>query len=183
MARRGTRWTLSARPIPRRAFLAIAAGGLLAAPLAAGAQSAANVARLGFLSINVAVSPHLREAFLQGLRALGYVEGRSVVIEYRDAQGQLERLPALAAELAVKADVIVVPSTAGAMAAKQATGTVPIVFISVSDPVASRLVNSLASRGGNVTGLSALTPALVGKCLELLKQPCRRSGASLSSGS
>src|SRR6266849_2904341 len=111
-------------------------GGLLAAPLAAEAQQAAKVARLGFLALNPAANPHPHEAFRQGLRDLGYVEGRNVVIEYRSAEGKPERLPALAAELvALKVDVIVAPNTLGAVAAKQATRTLPIVFIGVGDPV------------------------------------------------
>jgi putative ABC transport system substrate-binding protein len=113
----------------------------------------------------------LQEAFLQGLRDLGYVEGRNLVIEYRDAGGKFERLPALAAELvALKVDVILAPSAVAALAAKQATRTLPIVFAGVPGPVTSGLVTSLARPGGNVTGLSALTPELVGKCLEQLKQ-------------
>ena len=93
------------------------------------------------------------------------------MIEYRDAEGKLERLPALAAELvALKVDVIVAANTVAALAAKQATRTLPIVFASVGDPVTSGLVTSLARPGGNVTGLSVLAPELVGKCLELLKQ-------------
>ena len=111
----------------------------------------------------------MREAFRQGLRDLGYVEGRNVVIEYRDAEGKSERLPALAVELvALKVDVIVAPPTPAALAAKQVTKTIPIVFAAVSDPVSSGLVTSLARPGGNVTGLSDLTPELVGKCLEQL---------------
>jgi ABC-type uncharacterized transport system substrate-binding protein len=96
----------------RRAFLSAVTGSLLAAPLAAEAQEAIKVARIGFLAGNLAALPNLREAFLQGLRDLGYVEGRNVVIEYRDAKGKLERLPALAAELvALKVDVILAGST------------------------------------------------------------------------
>ena len=156
----------------RRPSLAVAlALGLLAAPLAAEAQQAAKVARIGYLATNLAASPHLREAFRQGLRDLGYVEGRNVVIEYRDAEGKLERLPALAAELvALKVDVIVAAGTPAALAAKQATRTLPIVFAAAADPVTSGLVTSLARPGGNVTGLSSLAPELVGKRLELLKQ-------------
>src|SRR6266487_1456504 len=136
----------------RDTVLALLALG--AAPLAAGAQQAAKVARIGYLSPNLAASPHLRAAFLQGLRDLGYVEGRNVVIEYRDAEGKVERLPALAAELvALKVDVIVTEnSTLAARVAKQATTTIPIVFTSVGDPVESGLVTSLARPGGNVTG-------------------------------
>jgi ABC-type uncharacterized transport system substrate-binding protein len=152
--------------------------GLTIAPLAAEAQQAAKVARIGYLSINLAAAPpNLHEAFRQGLRDLGYVEGRDVVIDYRDAGGKVERLPALAAELvALKVDVIMAGSTPLALAAKQATGTIPIVFISSGDPVADGLVASLARPGGNVTGLSSLTPERVGKCLELLKQAVPRVG-------
>ena len=97
----------------RRAFIASGGAAILVARLAAEAQQAAKIARIGYLSPNLATSPHRREAFRQGLRDLGYVEGRNLVIEYRDAEGKLERLPALAA----------------ALAAKQATRTLPIVFI------------------------------------------------------
>ena len=155
----------------RRAFIGTLAGGLLTAPLAAEAQEAAKVARIGYLTGNLAASPHVVEAFLQGLGDLGYVEGRNVVIEYRSADGQLNRLPALAAELvALKVDVIVAPGTPAALAAKQATRTLPIVFPVAVDPVQSGLVTSLARPGGNVTGLSAVAAELVGKCLEQLKQ-------------
>jgi putative ABC transport system substrate-binding protein len=120
---------------------------------------------------NRAASPHTHEAFRQGLRDLGYVEGRNVVIEDRDAEGKFERLPALAAELvALKVDVIVAPNTAAALAAQQATKTIPIVFAVAADPVTSGLVTSLARPGGNVTGSSILAPELVGKRLELLTQ-------------
>jgi len=145
---------------------------LLAAPLAAEAQQAAKAPRIGWLGANLAPNPHLTEAFRQGLRDLGYVEGRSVVSEYRDAEGKLERLPALAAELvALQVDVIVAGGTPQALAAKQATKTIPIVFTSATDPVTDGLVTSLARPGGNVTGLSTIsTPEIVGKRLELLKQ-------------
>src|SRR5690349_10205721 len=153
--------------------IAVFALSLLATPLAAEAQQAAKVARIGYLSPNQATSPHLREAFRQGLGDLGYVEGRNLVIEYRDAEGKFERLPALAAELvALKVDVIVTEggSTVAPLAAKRATGTLPIVFSSAADPVGSGLVTSLARPGGNVTGLSSLNAELVGKRLELLTQ-------------
>src|SRR6266702_8892300 len=120
----------------RRAFLGTVAGGLLAAPLAVEAQQAAKAARIGWLGANLAASPHPHEAFRPGLRDLGYVEGRNLVIEYRDAEGKLERLPALAAELvALKVDVLVAPATLAALAATQATRTLPIVFASAGDPV------------------------------------------------
>jgi len=157
--------------IERRDFIQAIAGGLLAAPFAAEAQQAAKIARIGYLVGDLTASTHLREAFRQGLRDLGYVESRNLVIEYRSAEGKSERLPALAAELvALKVDVIVAPNTPAALAAKQATRTLPIVFIGVGDPVTSGLVISLARPGGNVTGLSVLSPELVGKWLELLKQ-------------
>jgi ABC-type uncharacterized transport system substrate-binding protein len=154
----------------RRAFIGSLTGGLLAAPLAAEGQQAAKVPRIGYLALNPAANPHLHEAFRQGLRDLGYVEGRNVVIEYRDAEGKPERLPTLAAELvALKVDVLVAQPTVAALAAKQATRTLPIVF-PVAEPVTSGLVTSLARPGGNITGLSVLAPEMVGKGLELLKQ-------------
>src|SRR5262245_49218150 len=145
-------------------------GGLFSSS-AAEAQEAAKVARIGYLSTNLAASPHLPEAFRQGLRDLGYVEGRNVVIEYRGAEGKRERLPALEAALvALKVDVLVAITTLEALAAKQATSTIPIVFAAVADPVTSGFVTSLARPGGNVTGLSLLAPEIVGKRLELLTQ-------------
>ena len=129
----------------RRAFI-VTAAGLLAAPLAAEAQQAAKVARIGWLAARPGRSPHLREAFLQGLRDLGYVEGRNLVIEYRYAEGKIERLPALAAELvALKVDVIVAAEPPAALAAKQATRTVPIVFLVLA--IRSRAGSSPALRG------------------------------------
>jgi putative ABC transport system substrate-binding protein len=156
--------------IDRRAFLA-GAVALLVAPLAAETQQANKVARIGYLGTRRGVSPHLPEAFRQGLRDLGYVEGRNVVIEYRNNEGKNERLPALAAELvALKVDLILAAATPHALAAKQATRTIPIVFAATGDAVADGLVTSLARPGGNITGLSFFTPELVGKRLELLKQ-------------
>ena len=161
--------------IDRRTFVA-GAVAFSAAPLAAEAQQTAKVAQIGFLSFDLAPNRHLREAFRQGLRDLGYVEGRSVVIEYRDAEGKPERLPALAAELvALKVDLIVTGGgTPPALAAKQATKTIPIVFASAPDPVTDGLVTSLARPGGNITGSSNLNPELVGKSLEQLTQAVPR---------
>ncbi len=165
---------MSARPYVQAPMLVLAIAftlALLAVPLAAEGQRAGKTTRIGYLSSDLAASPHTHEAFRQGLRDLGYVDGRNVVIEYRDAEGKFERLPALAAELvALKVDVIVAPNTPAALAAKQATETLPIVFIGAGDPVTSGLVTSLARPGGNVTGLSILSTELVGKWLELLKQ-------------
>ena len=140
-------------------------------PTTAGAQHAAKVPRIGVLATSATASPHMLEAFRAGLRELGWVEGRNVVMEYRSAEGKLERLPALAAELvALQVDVIVVAGPIQARAAKQATRTIPIVFATVGDPLGSGLVSSLARPGGNLTGLSSITPELVGKRLDLLKQ-------------
>ena len=161
----------SSTGVPVRRIGLVLTLSLAFAPFAAEAQQAAKVARLGFLALNPAASPHLHEAFRQGLRDLGYVEARNLVIEYRDAKGKFERLPALAAELvALKVDVIVAGGTPHALAAQQATRTIPIVVTGAGDPVTSGLVTSLARPGGNVTGLSNLRPDLVGKCLEQLKQ-------------
>src|SRR6266702_5213796 len=156
----------------RREFITFLGGLAAAWPITVRAQQAAKVARIGYLSTNLASNPHHHEAFRQGLRDLGYVDGRHVVIEIRDAEGKPERLPALAAELvALKVDVIVTGGgTPPALAAKRATKTIPIVFSSAPDPVTDRLVTSLARPGGNVTGSSNLNPELVGKCLEQLKQ-------------
>jgi putative ABC transport system substrate-binding protein len=153
----------------RDTVLALLALG--AAPLAADGQQAAKVARIGYLAPNLSTTPHLRDAFLQGLRDLGYVEGRNVVIEYRDAEGKLEQVPALAAELvARKVDVILAEGgTLGPRVAMRATTTIPIVFVA-GDPVGSGIVTNLARPGGNVTGLSGLGPEVIGKRLELLKQ-------------
>src|SRR5690242_1359143 len=124
---------------------------LLAAPFAAEAQPPP---KIGYLALDLAGNPRVREALWQGLRELGYVEGRTFVIEYRDAEGNPERLAALATELvALKVDIIVAPGTLAAVAAKRATTTVPIVFPTTGNPVTDGLVESLARPGGNVTGV------------------------------
>jgi putative ABC transport system substrate-binding protein len=152
----------------RRAFVTGLAA-VLAAPRCVEAQPAAKISRIGYLATHL--NPHFQGAFRQGLRDLGYVEGRNLVIEDRNAEGKTGRLPALAAELvALKVDVVVASGTPAALAAKRATRTLPIVFTAVADPVTSRLVTSLAKPDANVTGLSVLAPELVGKCLEHLKQ-------------
>ena len=153
----------------RRYFLT-AAGALVAASLTAEAQAPAKIARIGFIDPGLP-DTSLFEAFRQGLRDLGYVEGRNILIEFRTAQGKPERFPPLAAELvALKVDVIVTVSNTTALAAKQATRTVPIVFTAVANPVAAGIVTSLARPGGNLTGLASLGSELVGKRLELVKQ-------------
>ena len=145
---------------------------LLAAPLAAEAQPAGKVYRIGVLEIlPVASNAANLAAFRQGLRDLGYVEGQNVVIEYRSADGQAERFPRLASELVrLNVDVIVTRGTPAALAAKQATGTIPIVMASSGDPLGTRIVVSLARPGGNVTGLSAFSTEVQGKLLELLRE-------------
>ena len=143
--------------------------GTLAAPLPADAQQPAKISRIGILRPGAPPDP-LVEAFRQGLHELGYAEGRDIIIEYRWAEGKEERLTDLAAELVrLKVDVIVVSATRGPLAAKQATTTIPIVMAASGDPVAAGLVASLARPGGNVTGLSVISPELSGKRLELLK--------------
>src|SRR5438046_1187230 len=160
--------------VHRRGIL-IAAGALLVTPLAGEAQQAVKAVRIGILAGNRAASPHTLQSFLQGLHDLGYVEGRNVRIEFRDAEGHPERLPALVAELlALKVDIVFAPSTPAALATKQATMTVPIVFAGAADPVTDGLVTSLARPGGNVTGLSNLSAEVVGKRLEQLKQAAPR---------
>ncbi len=136
------------------------------------AQQPKKVHRIGMLASGSVLSAKIRnDAFRQGLRDLGYVEGQNIVIEYRYAEGETVRFPDLAAELVrLKMDVIVTVSTPGVLAAKKATRTIPIVFVSVNDPVASGVVASLAHPGGNITGLSTLAPELGGKKLELLKE-------------
>ena len=135
------------------------------------AQQPARIPRIGILAAPSAsfLSPRV-EAFRQRLRELGYVEGKNIVIEYRYAEGKLERLPDLAAELVrLKVDVIVTTGPA-ILAAKKASATIPIVFAAAGDPVGGGLVSSLARPGGNITGLSLMAPDLDGKRLELLKE-------------
>ena len=155
----------------RRMFLGTLAGGLLA-PLAAEGQAPAKVPRIGFLSASSPMdNPRLLEAFRQGLRDLGYVDGQSIAIEYRFAEGRPERLPALATELVrLKVDVIVAQGASVAEAAKQVTSTVPIVFGATGDPIGAGHVASFARPGGNITGLASIAPEVVGKQLELLKE-------------
>ena len=157
----------------RRGFIGTLAGSLLAAPLAARAQPAGKVYRIGYLTAgSVTANPRVLEAFRQGLRELGWVEGQNIVIEYRSAEGHLDRLPDLAAELVrLKVDVIAAAPTPAALAAKNATGVVPIVGVSLTEPVELGLIAGLARPGGNVTGVSYSVGAdIFGKDLELLKE-------------
>ncbi len=149
-------------------IITLAVAGLFSA-VAAEAQQ--KVARIGYLAADLKANPHFPEAFRQGLRDLGYLEGQNIVIEYRSAEGHLDRLPALAAELVrLKVDVLVSEGTPPSVAAKNTTRTIPIVFVPSADAVGSGLVASLARPGGNVTGLSFLGPETVAKCLQLLKE-------------
>jgi ABC-type uncharacterized transport system substrate-binding protein len=141
------------------------------------AQQPKGVSRIGYLSRDLhpsdsrAPSPRNLEAFRQGLRDLGYTEGKNLIIEYKYADGRFERLPALAEELVrLKIEIIVADTTAAARGAKKATSTIPIVIAAGSDPIQSGLVANLARPGGNVTGLTNYGGALLGKRLELLKE-------------
>ena len=138
----------------------------------ADAQQPTKVPRIGYLTPNPPSAHSARyEAFRQGLRELGYVEGKNIVIEYRYAEGKQDRVPALAAELVrLKVDVIVTGGSTATRAAKEATVTIPIVMTQDADPVGNGFVASLARPGGNITGLSTLRPEISGKHLELLKE-------------
>jgi putative ABC transport system substrate-binding protein len=156
------------------ALLVLLPVAVLLVPLAGEAQHAATIPRIGLLfptSLSDPRTPRFLEAFRQGLRELGYAEGQNIAIESRFAEGKWDQLPSLAAELVrLKVDVIVTYTTPATQAAKQATGTIPIVVAAVIDPVAAGLVASLAHPGGNITGLSQMVPELVGKQLEILKE-------------
>src|SRR5262245_42087899 len=142
-------------PDVRRRELIALLGGAAAWPLAARAQPSGKTYRIGFLGPGSHVERKLIDALRMGLRRLGYEEGRNIVIEYRWAEGRYDRLPELTAELVkLNVDVLVTGGTPGALAAKQATSTIPIVLAAVGDPVAAGIVDSLARPGGNVTGLT-----------------------------
>ncbi len=155
----------------RRAFITAMGGSILAAPFAAEAQHAGTVARIGMLMPGTpSTNAHLVDAFRQGLRELGYVEGQNIVLDPRYAGGRVERFAHDAAELArLKVDVIV---AAGPMieAAMRATNTIPIVMSAAPDPIARGFVASLPRPGGNVTGLSLMGPEIAGKLLQLVKE-------------
>jgi len=155
-------------------LIVLLAVAVLVVPLAGEAQQAASLPRIGFLapaSLSDPRVPRYVQAFRQGLRELGYVEGQNIAIEFRWAEGQYDRLPGLAAELVrLKVNLIVAGGPPAIRAAKHATETIPIVMASVGDPVATGFVASLARPGGNITGISNMLPELVGKQLELLKE-------------
>ena len=156
-----------------KTFRLLLSAVLFALCFSAEAQQPRKVPRVGVLSGGSSTGQPLHDAFRQGLREFGYIEGQNIVIEYRHAEDKLDRLSDLAAELVrLKVDIIFagVPGTAAAVAAKNATTTLPIVFTNVSDPITTGLVASLARPGENVTGLSGLGPELYGKRFELLNE-------------
>jgi putative tryptophan/tyrosine transport system substrate-binding protein len=148
---------------------------LLALSFPAEAQQSSKIPRVGFLLQRVSPTPTtpdpFADAFRQGLRDLGYIEGKNIMVEYRYGEGERDRTPSQVAELVqLKVDVLVVRSLPAIRAAKQATKTIPIVMVTTQDPVATGLIDSLARPGGNITGLTGLTRELSGKRLELLKE-------------
>jgi len=145
---------------------------LLATAFTAGAQQSAKIPRIGYLAATFAsTNPARIEAFRQGLRELGYVDGKNIIIEWRFADGKADRLPALAADLVrIRVDVIVSGGSTATRPAKNATSTIPIVMAQDNDPIANRFVASLARPGGNITGLATLRSEVSGKRLELLKE-------------
>jgi putative ABC transport system substrate-binding protein len=154
----------------RREFITLISGAAVMWPLRARGQS--KIPRVGFMgNSTAALEANLVGSFRDGLRELGYEEGRNIVIEYRWADGKYERFPTLVAELiAAKVDVIVTAGTPAALAVKKATTTVPLVMVAVGDPVGTGLVPSLSRPGGNLTGLSSIAPDLEGKRLDLLRE-------------
>ena len=155
----------------RRDFITLIGGAAASWPLSAYGQQAGKVYRIGFLWEGPDVFPDEIEASRQGLSALGYVEGSNLTIEYRWGEGKPERMLALAKELVrLKVDIIMAPSSIYTEAAKQATSTIPIIFMSHADPLGSGHVASLAHPGGNVTGLSLMMPETTVKGLELFKE-------------
>src|SRR5262245_35622843 len=155
----------------RRDFIGLIAGATITWPLAAAAQQAGRVYKIGVLNPDEGPTPRLWTGLADGLRALGWTEGRNFVLERRFADNQPERLTAMAVELVdLKADLILTIGTLASVAAERAPPTIPIVMIAAGDPLRSGLVESLARPGGNVTGLSMMAPDVGGKRLELLKQ-------------
>jgi putative ABC transport system substrate-binding protein len=156
------------RPVARLAFFALA----ITASVSAQAQQSGKIYRVGFLSPNTpAIVSDSVDALRAGLRDLGYVDGQNLVIEYRYAEGQLSRLPQLAAELVLlNLNVIIAPSSISVMAARNATTQIPIVFSMTGDPIAAGIVSNLSRPGGNITGITQGSADLYGKRLEILKE-------------
>jgi len=163
--------TLRRSRVSKTAFVFFVGALVFALSFPAHAQETKRIPRIGYLSAGSASGNPRIEAFRQGLREVGYVVGKNIAIEYRNADGRLDRLPALAAELVkLKVDIIVSAASSATAAAKQATATIPIVMTNEGDPVSSGMVASLARPGGNITGLTNFNPELSGKRLELLKE-------------
>src|SRR5499433_1572982 len=160
------------RRLRKTALGSILFAGAFLAAVAVEAQQTKKIPRIGYLGVNPrSVNLARNEAFQQGLRELGYSEGKNIVIEWRSAEGKIDRLPALASELVrLKVDIIATNGPKSTRPAKEATVTIPIVMARDSDPVGSGLIASLARPGGNITGLASLAPELSGKQLELLKE-------------
>jgi putative ABC transport system substrate-binding protein len=156
----------------RREFLITVCGLAAAWPLAAQAQQARKIPRIGFLgNSTAALEANLVTQFREGLRELGYEEGRNLIIEFRWAEGNYHRFPALIAELiALEVDVIVTAGTPASLAVKKATSLIPVIMVAVGDPVATGLVASLSRPGGNITGLTSMSWEMEGKRLELLRE-------------
>src|SRR2546426_2571798 len=156
----------------RRTFMAMLTGGIVVSSLAAEAQQAGKVYRIGFLgNSTAALEANLVGPFREGLRELGYVEGQNFAIEYRWAEGKYERFPSLIAELlAQRVEVIVTAGTPATQVVKKATTSVPLVMVAVGDPVATGIVASLGRPGRNITGLTSISEDLEGKRLELLRE-------------
>jgi putative tryptophan/tyrosine transport system substrate-binding protein len=164
--------------IARRTFLASLAGGLLAGERAAATEPGRTLHRIGFVgNSTAALESNLVEPWRQGLRELGYVDGRDIVVEYRWAEGHYERFPTLIRELvALKVEVLVAAGTPAALAVKRTAPAIALVMVAVGDPVGTGLVTSLARPGGNLTGLVSIAPDLEGKRLELLGEIVPRLG-------
>src|SRR6478672_2757087 len=162
--------------LKRRQFITLLGGATVLWPLASVAQQPAKLPTIGVLVIgNIDPEPFWRE-FRQGLRDLGYVEGQNIRFEFRSAEGHLDRLPELAAELVrLKVDVIVTWFTPTALAAKQATREIPIVMAETGDPIGTGLVASLPRPGGNVTGIASATAELAGKSVQLIRDMLPRA--------
>jgi putative ABC transport system substrate-binding protein len=160
----------------RRMMVFVLSVAILACTHPADAQQPTKLPQIGYLTgVSLSTQSARIEAFRQGLRELRYVEGKNIVIEWRSAEGKLDRLPALASELVrLKVDIIVTGGPSATRPAKEATVTIPIVMAQDSDPVANGFVASLARPGGNITGLATLSPEISGKRLELLKETVPR---------
>jgi putative tryptophan/tyrosine transport system substrate-binding protein len=156
----------------RREFITLIGGAAAAWPLGARAQQTSKVWRVGMLETTSATPNAVNvDAFRRGLRQLGYVEGQNLIIEYRSGEGRIDRFPELAAEMVrLKVDIIVTRGTPAALAAKNATATIPIVMAAIGEPVGTGMVLSLAQPGGNVTGLSAFVNELAAKRIEIMRE-------------